>query len=243
MVDVHCHILPQVDDGAKSWEVSLEMCRMAAQDGITHIVATPHANNEFSYNREAHEKLLNELRERTPGPLEFSLGCDFHFSYENVEDARAHPDRYAISGTKYMLIELSDYSIPPSISSNMSQLNAAGLTPILTHPERNALLQHRPEVVLDWADAGCVIQVTASSVTGFWGRVARKAAHWLIEHDAVHVIATDAHDTKHRPPLLSEARDVVADWADQDVAKALFEENPQAIVTGQSLPFFPQPIR
>jgi protein-tyrosine phosphatase len=243
MVDVHCHILPEVDDGAKSWDVALEMCRLAVQDGITHIVATPHANNEYSYRREAHERKLQELRERAPDSLQFSLGCDFHFSYENVEDALVHPERYAISGTSYMLIELSDYSIPPSLGANMSKLNAAGLTLILTHPERNAILQHRPEQVIDWADQGCIVQVTASSVTGFWGKIARKVARWLIEHDAVHVLATDAHDAMHRPPILSEAGKVVADWTNADVAKALVEENPRAIVTGQELPYFPSPTR
>jgi protein-tyrosine phosphatase len=243
MIDVHCHILPAVDDGAKSWDVALEMCRIAANDGITHIVATPHANNEFAYDREAHEIRLQELRQRAPSAMEFSLGCDFHFSYDNVEDALARPDRYAISGTMYMLIELSDYSIPPTIGQNMARLNAAGLTLILTHPERNIILQRRPEMVLEWVDAGCVVQVTASSVTGYWGKIAKKVARFLVEHDAVHVLASDAHDTRHRPPLMSAARNVVADWADEDVAKALVEDNPRAIVIGQPLPYFPQPIR
>jgi protein-tyrosine phosphatase len=243
MVDVHCHILPEVDDGAKSWEIALEMCRMAANDGITHIVATPHANNEYTYDRAAHEARLEQLRERAPDSLQFSLGCDFHYSYDNIEDALAHPDRYAITGTKYMLIELSDYSIPPNMRDSMFRLNAAGLTLILTHPERNAILQRRPEMVLEWAETGCIVQVTASSVSGFWGRVAKKVARWLIERDAVHVLATDAHDTKHRPPLLSEARRIVADWTNQDVARALLDENPAAIVTGQPLPYFPQPIQ
>jgi len=242
MVDVHCHILPQVDDGAKSWEVTLEMCRMAAADGITHIVATPHANSQYVYDREAHENLLQELRDRTAGQLSFSLGCDFHFSYVNIEDALAHPERYAISGTKYMLIELSDYSIPPNMLNAMSQLNAAGLKLILTHPERNSLIQRRPELVLRWAEAGCIVQVTASSITGFWGRVAKKVSRWLIKHDAVHVIATDAHDTKHRPPLLADAREQVIDFANEDLGKALFEDNPRAIVAGEPLPFFPKPI-
>ncbi|HYH01226.1 MAG TPA: CpsB/CapC family capsule biosynthesis tyrosine phosphatase [Terriglobales bacterium] len=241
MIDVHCHILPEVDDGAKSWDIALEMCHIAAQDGITHIVATPHANYEYEYDREAHQQRLLRLRELAPTSLEFSLGCDFHFSYDNIEDALKHPHRYAIAGGQYMLIELSDYSIPFTISETMSRLNGAGLKLILTHPERNAILQRRPEQVLAWAEKGCAVQVTASSITGFWGKAAKNVSKWLLERRAVHIIASDGHDTKHRPPKMSEARKVVAEWADQETARMLFEENPRAIVCSEPLPYFPQP--
>lgn len=243
MIDVHCHILPEVDDGAKSWDVALEMCRIASQDGITHIVATPHANYEYEYDRNAHEERLQKLRELAPDSLQFSLGCDFHFSYDNIEDALAHPERYSIGGRTYMLIELSDYSIPVTITEAMGRLNGAGLKLVLTHPERNAILQRRPEHVLDWAANGCAVQLTASSITGFWGKTARNVSRWLVEHDAVHVIASDAHDTKHRPPRISEARKVIAEWKSEDVAGKLVDDNPRAIVAGEPLPYFPAPRR
>src|SRR6266508_1714362 len=86
MIDIHCHILPGIDDGARNWEITLEMCRLARQDGITHIVATPHANYDYKYDREAHLALLDELRARMP-ELRFSLGCDLHLSYENIDAA------------------------------------------------------------------------------------------------------------------------------------------------------------
>lgn len=241
MVDVHCHILPEVDDGAKTWDIAVEMCRIAARDGITHIVATPHANDEYPYSRTDHETRLQQLRGLAPDGLQFTLGCDFHFSYDNVEDALVHPERYSIGNGGYMLIELSDYSIPPTMSENMARLNDAGLTLVLTHPERNAILQQRPELVRDWVEDGCIVQVTASSITGFWGRTARKVSRWLVDHDCVHVLATDAHDTRHRPPILSEAREVVAGWTSDDIAVALVHDNPLAIITGAELPYFPDP--
>jgi protein-tyrosine phosphatase len=241
MIDIHCHILPEVDDGAKTWEIALEMCQMALRDGITHIVATPHANNEYVYDRSEHEERLNRLRGSAPAGLDLTLGCDFHFSYDNVEDALVHPERYAIGSSGYMLIELSDYSIPPSMAENMARLNDAGLSLVLTHPERNPILQRRPELVRDWSDAGCIVQVTAGSITGLWGKVARNVSRWLAEHDCLHVLATDAHDTKYRPPILSKAREILASWTDDDVAKAAVEDNPLAIVTGAELPFFPEP--
>src|SRR6202167_5522188 len=233
--DIHSHILPEVDDGSKSWDVSLAMCRMAAADGITHQVATPHANDRYHYDRAHLQSLV--------GPaLTLSLGCDFHLSYDNMQDVLANPERYAIEGTHYMLFELSNYSVPQQTTDCFMQLGDRGITAIITHPERNPILRESPQRVVEWAEQGCVIQVTGSALTGFWGERVRRAAHWLIEHDAVHVLATDAHDTEKRIPVLSTARDAAAEICGEDVADALVESNPQAILRSQPLPYFPRPV-
>src|SRR5215471_11449444 len=174
MVDIHCHILPGVDDGARSWEVSLAMCEVAARDGIRHIVATPHANAEFAYDRAALTALLNELRARCGDELTFSLGCDFHFSFENFQDVQRAPERYCIEGTRYLLVEFSDFSIAPNTTDLLNQLLQLGITPILTHPERNPILQRELHRVLEWADRGCVVQVTANVLSDRWGDRAKK---------------------------------------------------------------------
>jgi protein-tyrosine phosphatase len=96
MYDIHSHILPLVDDGAKSWDITLEMCRMAQADGIQHMVATPHANERYVYDREIHEASLAELRTRFGSGMEFSLGCDFHMSYENIEEAKLNPAKFSM---------------------------------------------------------------------------------------------------------------------------------------------------
>src|SRR6516164_6934957 len=98
MIDIHCHILPGIDDGSPSWEITAEMCRMAAEDGVRHIVATPHANERFFYDRSRYEGMLQKLRNVGCG-IKFSLGCDFHFSFDNIEDAVLHPRRYTIGGS------------------------------------------------------------------------------------------------------------------------------------------------
>jgi len=108
----------------------------------------------------------------------------------------------------------------------------------LTHPERNPILQREPQRVLNWIQQGCVVQITASSMTGFWGEKARRNAFWLLEHDAVHVLATDAHDARYRKPILSEAREIVIKKFGPNVADALVNENPRAIIAGKALPFF-----
>jgi protein-tyrosine phosphatase len=232
MIDIHCHFLPELDDGSKSWDITLEMCRLAVADGITHMVATPHANDKYAYDRDAVRQKIAELDTRLEQKLAFSIGCDLHLSYDNIEDAIAHPARYTIAGKQYLLVELSDYAIPPQIGDTFFRLQTAGVVPIITHPERNAILQRQPERVLDWVQGGCLIQVTASSLTGFWGEHARAVALWLLKEDAVHVLATDAHDTKHRPPVLSQARDFVAKRFGADLARALVEDNPAQIVAG-----------
>src|SRR3981189_1485123 len=100
VIDIHCHLLPEVDDGPKSWDVAVEMCRMAAADGITHAVATPHANDRYAYDREYLAGLLGQLREKIeekidPGlPLQLTLGCDFHLSFENLERVLEQPHTY-----------------------------------------------------------------------------------------------------------------------------------------------------
>jgi protein-tyrosine phosphatase len=236
MVDIHCHILPDVDDGSKSWEMTAEMCRVAVRDDITHIVATPHCNGEFEYDRERYTAMLGRLHDAGNGKLKFSLGCDFHFSYDNIQDALAHPRRYTIGESQYLLVEFSDYGIPAGVHQNLLSLSSCGMVPIITHPERNSILLRKPEMVLEFAEQGCLVQVTANSFTGFWGGQAKNMAEWLLKCEAVHVVASDAHDFARRKPTLSEAHAQIAELAGKGTADALVSNNPAAIVAGKSLP-------
>jgi protein-tyrosine phosphatase len=231
MVDLHCHILPLIDDGPSSWDISAEMCRIAAQDNIRHIVATPHANDQYEYNRLKFEGLLASLQSKCPSSVEFSLGCDFHFSYENIEDAVLHPRRYTIGHSNYLLLEFNNFSLMPSILQGIFRLVGVGIAPIITHPERNPILLERPEKVLELLEHNCQVQVTASSFTGYWGARPQQMAEWLLKQDAIHIVASDAHDAVHRPPILSKAYDRVSQLANQDVAQALFIDNPNVIVS------------
>jgi protein-tyrosine phosphatase len=240
MIDVHCHILPDADDGPESWEEAAAMGRMAAADGITHVVATPHANFEYAYDRRRHAGAVRQLQERLGGAPEIRLGCDMHFSAENFQAALNDPSAFAIAGTHYQLVELSDFSIPSTLLQNFRALMDAGLRLVLTHPERNPLLLRHPDQVLEWVREGLIVQVTANALTGYWGRTAQLAARWLLDHQAVHVVASDAHDTRHRPPLLSEARRVLRRWRNEDVARALVEDNPAAILRDEELPYRPE---
>jgi len=235
MVDIHSHLLPGIDDGSRSWEMTAEMCHIAVADGITHMVATPHANHRYAYDRDRYTEMLGQLHDAADGKLAFSLGCDFHFSYENIRDALEHPRRYTIGDTQYLLIEFSDYGIPPSVEEDVFALRSRGIVPIITHPERNQVLLKKPEMVLRLVEQGCLVQVTANAVTGAWGKGSKRMVNWLLECDAVHVVASDAHDPVMRTPVMSEARDAIAKLAGLEVAEALVTSNPESIVEGRSL--------
>jgi protein-tyrosine phosphatase len=240
--DIHSHILPEVDDGPKSWEIAVEMCRMAAADGITHMVATPHANDRYAYDRQYLQGVLGQLQTKVGPSPKLTLGCDFHLSFENLERVLQQPHNYTIGDTNYLLIELSNFSVPIQIADCFIRLGDRGLTPILTHPERNPILQQTPQRVLEWAEQGCLVQVTASALTGFWGERPEIIARWLLDRSAVHFLSTDAHDTKRRVPILSKGRDVAAGIVGEEYANALVEGNPAAVIAGQRIPFSPRPV-
>jgi len=243
MIDIHCHILPEVDDGPTTWEMAREMCRMAAADGIEHIVATPHANDRYHYDRPYLSELRDHLQELAGAKPRIGLGCDFHMSYENLQDVMVHPERYLIEGGRYLLVELSNFSIPAQIEESYARMRQLGITPIVTHPERNPILQRTPERVLRWVEMGCAVQVTASAFGSRWGKAATRMAEWLLQREAVHVLASDAHNVKSRPPNMSVGREAVADLCGEEVARALVEDNPRAVVTGQAMPYFPHVVR
>lgn len=180
--------------------------------------------------------MLEELRGHCDESVQLSLGCDFRFSYDNIEDAILHPHRYTLANSDYLLVELNDFSPVTAVRQGIFRLVSRGLVPIVTHPERNPVLLARPPQVLDLIEYGCLIQVTAGSLTGNWGERAQRMAEWLLKRDAIHVIATDAHDTRHRPPVLSAAFEVICTLANKEVAQTLFVDNPQAILTRPTSP-------
>lgn len=209
---------------------------MAAEDGIEHIVATPHSNERYFYDRQYLLGLIEELSTRIGSRPRLSLGCDFHLSYDNMQSATRSPERYCIGNSHYMLVEFSNFSISPQIDDWFTQIHQRGITPIITHPERNPILQQSPQRVLKWMELGAVVQVTASVFTGSWGARAREIANWLMKENAVHFLSTDAHDTQRRVPILSAAKKVVAKEYGEDRAQALVQTNPAAVINDEPMP-------
>jgi protein-tyrosine phosphatase len=237
MVDIHCHILPGLDDGSESWEMTREMCGVAASDGITHIVATPHCNYEFAYDRNRFGDMLGELHDAAVGKLDFSLGCDFNFCSENIEDALVNPKQFAIGDSQYMLVELPEVFAPSVAMEDLLKISSCGMVPIITHPERNRTIVNKPEIALKMVEQGCLMQVTASAFTGFWSERPKKVAEWLLKRGAVHVIASDGHDPVGRPPVMSQGREAIEKLAGREAAEALSVHNPTAIINDEKLAY------
>jgi protein-tyrosine phosphatase len=245
MIDIHHHLLPGLDDGARDLDTALAMVEMAVADGITHVVCTPHANHRYFFEPEHNAALFAELQDamtqRFGDVLTLGLGCDFHLMFDNIEDAQRHPTRYTINGHNYLLVEFPDSAISPNTAQTFYQLSLSGMIPIITHPERNPILSRQPERMFEWLQAGALIQVTASSLTGRFGQTAEQSAIWLLDHQWVHFIATDAHNTQSRPPLLRIAYDFLAEHYDPATAERLCVTNPRAAFYGEPLDAQPEP--
>jgi protein-tyrosine phosphatase len=242
MIDIHCHPLPGVDDGAKTLEMAVEMCRMAASDGISHLVATPHCNYQYEFDPAVNRTKLTELQNAIGEKPQLLLGCDFHLSYDNIRQLVENPAHFTINQSSYVLVEFGDFFIPDQIDQVFYEIECAGLTPILTHPERNPLFQRKPDLLYRWITRGCLCQVTAKSYTGGFGSRARHFAEEWLAKNWIHVFASDAHDPKYRPPILSNCRKKLVEAQGEETAARLLEKTPEAIINGQPLPPAPAPL-
>jgi protein-tyrosine phosphatase len=236
MIDIHHHLLFGLDDGSKDIETSVAMAEMAASDGITHIVCTPHANHYYRFNPATNQEKLDQLRARLEGKITLGLGCDFHLSFENVDDALKNPTKYTINQKQYLLVEFADLAIPQQMTQVFYQLQVAGIHPIITHPERNLTIQKAPQRLDEWIHGGCLVQVTASSLTGRFGRTAMTFANKLLEEEKIHFLATDAHNLQSRPPLMKQTFNLVAKRCGAETAERLCVSNPRAAFFGEELP-------
>ena len=235
VIDIHSHVLFGMDDGAPDIEERLAMLRIAAAHGTTDIVGTPHANLEYKFDPALISECKAQLEERLGNEIRIHTGCDFHLQYENIEDALRHPRKYTIAGGPYLLVEFSDLIIFKTTGQIFSDLLGAGMIPVITHPERNALLQQRLSDLKEWVAMGCAIQVTGQSLEGVWGSRALKFGELLMDEELVHVIASDGHDRKRRPPVLDSAYALVMKKWGEPSAQSLFVKNPGAILHGEKL--------
>lgn len=235
MVDLHCHFLPGIDDGARDEGECAAMLELAAASGTTHLVATPHADTRFRFESAVAGRLLEKVRSAAPPGLRLYLGCDFHLMHDNIVDALVHPRRYTLNGSRYLLVELSNQVILPNTGEMFDRLEQVGLRIIISHPERNPILHQRPELIDQWVDQGRYLQVTAAALTGLWGRKVQSFAQRLLDGGMVHFVASDGHGPTVRPPRLDQARVRVEGRYSSDFATLLFVENPLAVIEDRPL--------
>jgi len=237
MIDIHSHILPEIDDGARSLEEALEMARVAAADGIQQMVCTPHMFNGISDNPDPAEILerVNAFQEAIGAQgLRVLPGNEVHVSHEIVEQARTNRVT-KLNRQNYMLVEFPTMVVPIGADELFYRLQLDGVRPILVHPERNSQIQARPSIVANFVERGVHIQVTAMSVTGEFGNGPKQCAESLLRHNCVHFLATDAHRAERRPPILSRGRDAAAAIIGAEKALKLVYDNPLAVVKGETI--------
>ena len=235
--DIHCHILHGIDDGPKCLQQSVEMCRQAAADGVRTIVATPHFNDVYRPGPDEVYHALAELRKAVAEqqlPLEILPGADVAAG-AYMENILVNRDYLTIGGRgKYVLFEPPHQYMPEWMNDIIFDLRLSGLGVIITHPERNSEVQREPAIILPLVESGVMVQVTAASIVGGFGREAKKCAAALLKMRAVHFIASDAHSVQFRPPRLWAAANRARKYVGDEAFK-LICENPFAAVAGEAV--------
>lgn len=232
LVDTCAHILWGVDDGPAGLDQSIAMLKVAVEHGTADIVAASRASFEYPFDPELIAQRVAEIRSRFDGSIRIHTGCAFHFGLGNIRDALANPHKYAINGKTHLLVEFSDVVIPPATEDILDKFRAKGIVPVIGHPERNPILQRCPERLQAWISMGCVLQVTARSLSGHFGPIEQTYAWNLLGSGMVHAIASDALDASRRPPRLDAAwRRVKLEFGEL-TAKKLLIDNPSAMIQG-----------
>jgi protein-tyrosine phosphatase len=235
LIDIHSHVLYDLDDGARTLDDSVAMVRMATETGTTDLVCTPHANLTYRFEPDRIRERLAEIAAASGNAVRLYSGCDFHLSYENIQDAIENPRKYTIDHKNYLLVEFSDLLIFRNTLEILGRLQDAGMIPVVTHPERNGLLRQRIDQIEAWVEAGARVQITAHSPLGDFGRRAQEFCKTLLGRRLVHFVASDAHDCERRPPRLDRAYAWLRHEHGEAVAEALCVSNPRAALTGEIL--------
>lgn len=233
MIDLHCHLLPGIDDGAPNLESALAMARLAVADGITTIACTPHIypgmfENDSAGIRAHVDALRGHLAE-TGIPLELSWGADAHVSPDLLPRLKAGTVP-SLNDSRYFLLEPPHHVAPPNFEGFVFSLVAAGYVPVVTHPERLSWIEDHYDAFCRLSDRGVWMQVTAGSLTGRFGKAARYWGERMLDEGRVDILATDAHHPERRPPLLAEGREAAARWVGAAEATHLVETRPLGIL-------------
>ncbi|MFC2157728.1 tyrosine-protein phosphatase [Acidobacteriota bacterium] len=246
MIDLHTHILPSLDDGARDLKEALAMARMAVRDGITAAVATPHFFRDgvetfqgdlIRRKRDEFQAALH--RERIP--LTVHLGAEVHVSHDLLSKVLKYKGYLMLNRSSYLFIEFPSDHIFRGVKNLIFELMTEGVRPIITHPERNSVFQRNPGLLFELVETGVLIQMNSGSLTGAYGSQVRKTALDFLRCKMVHFLASDCHSTKGLIPNLSEALLIIREQYGDAPSKSLVEDNPQAVLDNGEIPYQPDP--
>ncbi|MGX7014866.1 tyrosine-protein phosphatase [Vagococcus silagei] len=238
-IDIHCHILPGIDDGAQNLEASLLMAEAAVEEGITHILCTPHHNNGVYLNpREhviKHVAALQEELDKRKIPLTLFEGQEIRLSTDITYRVETQDILFADLTDTYLLIEFPSSNIPAYAEQVLFELCANGYRPIIVHPERNAQIMKEPNDLVPFIEMGCLAQLTNASLLGLFGREIEKTSHTLIKHNLVHLIASDAHVHEGRRAFHMQEAYAKLEKEYGENRRKLFEKTALNIISGEKV--------
>ena len=237
LTDLHCHLLPGVDDGARDLDQSLAMARLAVQDGIGTIIVTPHHLNGVYTNpaetvRE-HVQRLRDALQHASIPIDLLPGSELHLTPELPEAIASGQALTIADRGRAVLVELPVHTVPLGTERLLEQLIAMDLTPVIAHPERNTELRRRTQRLAEWVGMGCLGQMTAQSTTGKFGERVRQASKIMIRAGSIHIVASDAHRDHRRIPAMTPAYAPIAEWTSPAVAELLLRIFPPDLAVGR----------
>lgn len=232
MIDIHCHILPGIDDGPSDIQESIEMARIAATDGIEKIVATPHIKNTLHPVSVIRDNiaLLNKRLDELNISVEILQGADVNAMLD-VSLLKG----YTINNTQYILVEFPHSHLPNSMKDVLFKMMIKGYRPIITHPERNFSVLKDPGILFELVNGGVLAQITADSITGTFGVDVKECARYLLKRNVISFMATDAHSCYHRRPVLSEGVKAAEKVIGRENVLRLVKGNPYAAIKGRPL--------
>lgn len=240
MIDLHCHILPALDDGSPDARTSLLMAEMAADSGTGQIVCTPHCNADdpglAARARRIRRAagLMNEILAQQRVELRLFPGMEV-LCTPGLDRALQSGQLLTLADSRYLLIEFDFDASAGYMADCLQAVQDHGLVPVLAHPERYFTIQEDPGPIADWFDGGCVIQVNKGSVLGRFGPGPERTVRWILDRGLAHLVASDAHGTRSRTTVLSEVRSVLARTWSPAYAEVLLLRNPRRIVMNREL--------
>ena len=238
MIDIHCHILPNVDDGSESLEESIAMAKIAESEGITKIVNTSHCHFDFKYKKGNELKLelekFNQVLKEENINIEVLLGNELYYTSDLIERFN-ELDFFSMNNSKYILMEFSPINFPKNIEDVIYEIKIRGYIPIIAHAERYKQVQEDVNIVLDCIKEGALIQVNASSILGKNGENVEDTSKKLLDNNMVHFVATDAHSSNRRRPLIKDSYNYILKNYGKEVSEKLFIENPTAVIENRDI--------
>lgn len=238
MIDVHCHILPEIDDGSKTIEESINMAKIASEEGIKKIISTSHyhPDSKFIMGKDLGDRLekFNEILKENNIDLVVYIGNELYYTVDLMSKLD-ELDFYSLNNSRYVLIEFSPIKFPDNLTDIIYEFKLKGYMPVLAHIERYSSIIENPNLVYDCINEGALIQVNASSIVGKNGKEIKKLCDILLENDMIHFVGTDAHGSDKRRPLIKDAYYYVEKKIGIRRAKKIFYSNPENMLNNDEI--------